>query len=417
MTPVVVLPHADPSIRLAVHGRPVLDLHQDAVARLTGPERRAALLAERPDDPLLRAANLVLSTSDIDQPAGLHAAGVLLLLGDPHDEWSVRLRLDDLELVHGSTESSADAVRAAEGLPFGPEIDVACEAVRDGGVLWLDRDQQLPAMIAMVRRLARAVDVAGPFADRHWLGLRRLLPPESCLVPLRAHWETADGVVWLNRIGSVWADEVRLDEETTGGCRAAILQVATADDTHVRTADGSWWPWPEFGSHVERLRADGTEVLVEFWCLAPGETAVSCVRTAEQLVGAGLPWRIVGARPFHLQPADADQWGANLVRSTEDLARSAAYERPEPNDTWPDVVTALRRAGRLAPHRTACGYLESGRTSSGLAPGVVPLEDVLVDLGTARVLRIDPRFARMLARGSEVPERARRPLAQAGVLR
>lgn len=445
---VVVLPHVDPSMRLVVGGCRVLNLHGVAVERLTGPERRSVLAAVVPSvhRTLLEAADVVLSSPDRDCPAEwLAAAGVVLLLGDPRREWSVRLRWDDLELVAGSTERSRDVVAAAGAQPFEDEVARACDEMRGrSAVVWVDRDQQLPAVVALARRLAGPMAVSGPFAARHWAVLRGLLPSGSELVPLAGTWTTRDPATgqelgWMVRPRGEhlhWVDEVAGQEltavdELPNGCRAAIVAIATADQRGVRTADGHRWEWADISAAVRRLCARGAEVLVELWCPAPGETAQSCLRSAEHLAAARVPWRIAGCRPFHLRP-DSIEWDVQVEPGLGDLARAASYPKADLTSTLPDIVAALRSAGRTAPHRTAAGYLECTVDARTLAPGVVVVtgpsgEDRLVDLGTARVLGIDSRIARRLrglspgtpvvdAFGSGVRDKILRLLDQAGVL-
>ena len=127
---------------------------------------------------LLRAAQSLSGREDVYGHTRLRALGAVLtaISGPPH---GVRLRLDDLELEEGTTERSADVLRAvgqlapyAEDLARVAERFTKAERVR----LWLERDQQLPATAWLARAcpLDVPLEVAGTFAAAHKTVLARM---------------------------------------------------------------------------------------------------------------------------------------------------------------------------------------------------------------------------------------------------
>lgn len=470
---VVVLPHADPSVRLVAPGRPdVHNLHQQAVARIVSAQDASAPAADDLRTVLHAAARATLARR-ADPVARLAASATMLALCDPRQQWSVRLRLDDLELVHGSTERGADVRRAVPHLPFDPELAAAVELARRDPIFWIDRDQQLPALAALGSRVDRPVRVAGGFAAEHWRVLRTWLPAGSRPVALDAYWETDDGGVpghpdgtagggaaavpvrWLSRPRVAggprrrWADEVtgeelRHPERLPEGCAAAILGIAGAGEQGIVTGDGSALGWETVAAGVQALTGGGVQVLVEQLLAAPGHTAESALATARCLVGGDLGWRVIGCRPFHLRPAtgrhgraESHNWGGRSIVARPardlDLPRSIDYGAADLATVVPEVVQCLRGRHRLAMQRVARFYLRDAGSGQSLAPGIVVRVTGgscwLVDLAAVRVMRLDPRIGRRLAAlGPGEPVRAAFPdadrvagsvaamLATAGVL-
>lgn len=436
---VVVLPHADPSVRLVAPGRSdVHNLHQRAVARIVGAQEVSAPAGGELRTILHAAARATLA-GRADPVARLAASATMLALCDPGQQWSVRLRLDDLELVEGSTERGADVRRAAADLPFGPELAAAVELAGHDPIFWIDRDQQLPALAALASRVDRPVRVAGGFALEHWRVLRTWLPAGSRPVALDAYWETdvggvpgrrgqtagaaAEPVRWLSRPRVAggprrrWADEITGEElghpeRLPEGCAAAVLGIAGADEQGIVTGDGSALDWETVAASVKALTGGGVRVLVEQLLAAPGHTADSAVATARCLAGGDLGWRVVGCRPFHLPPeagrrgrAGGLEWGGRRVAarpaSDRDLPRSIDYGAADLAPVVPEIVRYLRGRHRLAMQRVARFYLRDAGRGQSLAPGVVVHVSGggcwLVDLAAVRVMRLDPRIGRRLA--------------------
>ncbi|GIF05441.1 hypothetical protein [Actinoplanes siamensis] len=420
---VYVLPHADPTVCLVADGRRVHDLHVSAVERLGD----AVLRRWRDHDAGEPATRAVLAAAakvlaGFDPSARVAALGAAIALGDPGGTWPVRLWLDDLELVDGTTERPSDILRAAAGVPFTDEVaTVLAAATRERPVLWIDRDQQLPALAALAHRLRTPVSLAGGFAGAHWAVLRGWLPAGSDLVDVPVYWRlrTCGGgeARWLTRAaGQAWLDYVSADEVRAAGpasgCVAAILGVTAADATGVITAEGERLDWPALTAFAIALDRRGGRLLVEQMLGAPGETAQSTLGTADRLADADLPWRIAGSRPFHL-PAQRDGaapgWAGRPVTvlpGDAALARGPRFAQADLRAVQPDVTARLRRRGRLAPARVAGAYLRLARDTPAadgpaLAPGVVVVtidgECWLVDLAAVRTLRLDPRIGARLA--------------------
>jgi hypothetical protein len=415
---VVVLPHADPTVRLRAPGHSVRDLHRAAVERLV-----VAALDDpaEPGQEVLRAAAAQVWRSPSDDAARLAASATLLALADPGRRWSVRLRLDDLELGEGSTERSADIRRAADGLPFGPEIAEAARIARaPGATVWVDRDQQLPALARLGSELDRPIRVAGDFAGWHWPVIAAWLPPGSQHGRLPAYWETdpqpggqtdQGAVRWLSRPctddppGSRWADEIsgaqlRDPGALPPGCAAAIVGVTYADDLGIHTADGVALPWPAVRAGVRRLRAAGAQVLVEQLMGDAQRDRAGLLDTAASLAGSEVDWRIVGCRPF--ARSGNGTAGDSPRADGRDLRRGSGHPTVDPALPT-EVARILRGRARLAPQRLAFHYLHVDRPAEpALAPGARVLRHDgqwwLADLATVRVLRLDPRIGPHLAK-------------------
>ncbi|NMO18555.1 hypothetical protein HPC49_25980 [Pyxidicoccus fallax] len=127
---------------------------------------------------LLRAARGLSSREDLGVHTRLRAIGAVLtaLSGPPS---GVRLRLDDLELEDGTTERSADVLRAVgQPAPYTEDLARAAERFTEAERvrLWLERDQQLPAAAWLARACPPEVplEVAGPFATAHRKILARM---------------------------------------------------------------------------------------------------------------------------------------------------------------------------------------------------------------------------------------------------
>ncbi|MFD7660146.1 hypothetical protein ACFV4N_39725 [Actinosynnema sp. NPDC059797] len=430
MTSLVVLPHADPTLSIEAPGRRAVALHRQAVDRLTGGEARAALLGllREHDGPdavgriaLARATDEVLSGTPAATDRWI-AQNVVLTLAGAAASWQVRLRLDDLDLVTGSTESSADVLAAARAAgPFEPELAAAAAHVTDpDAVVHLGHDQQLPALVRLGLLTGAPLAVDGAFAERHWPVVADLLPPGSSLVPTGAvEYVAGTRTTWQRRVdGVTWAGPVSGPElsgsptRTPPGCAVGVVAVALADRDRVLLADGTALSPDAFRSAVAALHAGGARVVVEFWLGAPGVTEEQLIGTATWLAGQDLPWRIAGARPFHLPSTTRNpptRWaGADVaVPPTApglDLARSAPVVGVPPEHVLGAVTDALSARGRLFPARLAGAYLAPADEppaqpclSRGVRVVAVETGHLVVDLLRLRTFAIDSRIGARLA--------------------
>ncbi|MFB6614202.1 hypothetical protein ACFCV9_08300 [Streptomyces sp. NPDC056367] len=465
MTHLIVLPHGDPTLRYEAPGHRTAELHRAAVDRLTSAAQRqwlrgvlrteaeAAAGSGTGDLALLEAADRFLSepprAPDVDGtgvPDGaatsrLLAVDVVLTLAGPRAGWPVTLRLDDLELVHGTTQSTADVARAAAagGTPFVPELLQARALLDDGpAVLFVDRDQQLPALFALVAQgPARPLFLDGPFARRHWPVLRRHLPPGSGLRRTHA-LARAEGrpEAWLTRPDDgPWADQLTGAElaalaagaAAPAGCAAAVVTLAAATAEGVLTADGTALSAGQLASAVRQLAGAAVRVLAELWLGAPGVDETQLRATAAWLAAADLPWQVAGCRPFHLpgprRPgADGPDGPEHDRRQGEptwaghpapvrpappelDLPRGALLDGPTRTELLPELLAVLAARHTPVPGRVAGAYLAEPGTpepEDRLVPGatVVMLgaHTVLADLRTRRTYALDPRLGGRLAR-------------------
>lgn len=397
----ITLPHADPTVRLTAPGRRVVELHRAAIARLTGLAARRSLCATLAapsaasvaELALARAADRVL-TVPADPVSRLIAEDMTLTLRSRVVRWPVRLRLDDLQLTEGSTESGVEVDRVSRSpLPFDQELEQARALIeRDGdAVLWVERDQQLPGLFRLARTAGRALCLDGPFARRHRVALLRWLPRGSDLadtgtVPLiHAEFRPATGEsvegppggaaapgagpsgtdpaaapagpAWLRRdTGHRWVDQLSGAELAAAaghgpppGCAAAIVPIALAGPREVLTGDGTALTVAGLAMSVRALAGAGVPVLAEFWIGAPGTGTAELIASARWLAEApeaDLPWRVVGCRPFHLS-SPGESTGAT-ARPT--WARRPVAVLPPPRHA--DLVRAPRFAG-LAPAEIA----------------------------------------------------------------
>ncbi|MFG2751758.1 hypothetical protein [Streptomyces xanthophaeus] len=461
MTHLIVLPHGDPTLRYEAPGHRTAELHRAAVDRLTSaPQRQwlrevlhteaeAAAGSGTGDLALLEAADRFLSepprTPDADGTGGtggtggsgvadgtdgaatsrLLAVDVVLTLAGPRAGWPVTLRLDDLELVHGTTQSTADVARAAAagGEPFAPELRQARALLDDApAVLFVDRDQQVPSLFALAAQdPAQPLFLDGPFARRHWPVLRRHLPPGSDLRRTHA-LARAEGrqEAWLTRrADGPWADQLTGAELAAlaegaappARCAAAVVTLAAAADEHVLTADGTTLSARQLAAAVRELAGAGVRVLAELWLGAPGVDETQLRATAAWLAAADLPWRVAGCRPFHLPDRQGEPtWAGHPVpvRPTPpelDLPRGALLDGPTRAELLPELIAVLAARHTPVPGRVAGAYLAEPAVPGAedrLLPGatVVTLgaHTVLADLRTRRTYALDPRLGGRLSR-------------------
>lgn len=365
----------------------------------------------------------------------------------------MRLRLDDVELPGGTTQRSRDLPEDFEALDvlFGRGLSHSLErcAAADGVVrLRLDRDQQLPALVALVRRLEGRgqLQVTGAFAARHWEALARL--PGFSEVRLHRDAEPAPRVVGSPLFphaepGLRWVDDpYRLDiprERPWGGvvpfealaepqalvasgCRGVVVGFCELGVEAVG-ADGSLLGADALAAAVETLRAAGIRVIGEWWIGAPGIGAEALDRTLQLLESASPFDGLAGVRPFHWLAHRGDAtWGRAQVRAGDkpedrDLARYRFFEAP---GTLPSAAAAeklqelarrLARTWPLVPGRLAQAYAspptplpERGSricldpdcavVASPLSvDGKLGTHTYAVNLRTGLLLAVDPRLA------------------------
>ncbi|AGC46298.1 hypothetical protein MYSTI_05010 [Myxococcus stipitatus DSM 14675] len=345
--------------------------------------------------------------------AELRALGaVLTALSSPSH--GVRLRLDDVELETGTTERSADVERAATlSTPYAPEV--ATFAARVAGAervrLWLERDLQLPAAVALAQVCPAevALEVAGPFAETHRDALARMpsfqratfpehVPPLRWrVVPLEAE-PSREAIVWLSDArrleareaslleraraltgGARWAGHVSLNSLATpdvlveSGCHTAVVEFCAITPEHVVDIDHQRIPRALLHRGFERLQVAGVRVVAEWWVGAPGMDASVLDSTAAALEDETSSFfdALAGVRPFHLSVERLARnsevvrgWGVPGTPPVDrDLRRSVPIERPGTISAaqLQEVLTSL--AGRLSsraplsPGRVAGAFL------------------------------------------------------------
>ncbi|QSQ14808.1 hypothetical protein [Myxococcus landrumensis] len=417
----VLPPHRDVTRVLETPaGWQPLDLARNFVRRVFSAESLAAEAQAREGAPptpqsmrellLLRVAQGLRGRGAIAELRALGA--VLTALSSPSH--GVRLRLDDVELETGTTERSADVERAAS-LPTPYSHEVATFAARVAGAervrLWLERDLQLPAAVALARACPAevALEVAGPFARTHREVLARMpsfqratfpehVPSPRCrVVPLDAE-PGRDDVVWLpdgsrddeagaamvERVraftdGARWAGHVLLDALGTpdllvkSGCHTAVVEFCAITSDHVVDIDHQWIPRERLQRGFERLRAAGVGVVAEWWVGAPGMDASVLDSTLAALEDETSSFfdHLAGVRPFHFSVERmarnrdvAHRWGTpGSPPGDRDLCRSVPIERSGtiPASQLQEVLTSLsgRLSSRapLSPGRVAGAFL------------------------------------------------------------
>ncbi|XXF76936.1 hypothetical protein P2318_28355 [Myxococcaceae bacterium GXIMD 01537] len=402
MTLVVVPPCADATLEwVAAPGESVLDVSRAFVRRAVSPAlltREAdAWAADAPTPERLRAV-LQLRTAALLLVRGesvhgmLRAAGAALagLSGPPSP---VRIRLDDLELAEGSTESSADVLRAvgAGAAPYRAELDGAVERMREAGAarLVLDRDQQLPAALWLADAARVRLQVVGDFALAHVEALRRLpafaraefltdaaawrvagLPGfegEGARLPWRTD-ATHPPPAALEWGGSVTREELaRPDALVRAGCRVAVVGFCSLGED-VLDSEGHRWEREAYAGALAALRHAGVRVVAEWWVGAPGVDTPTHERTARELEHAALFDGLAGLRTFHWpRHRLGGSFGGMEVRviappSERDLARHPHFFAP--GTVGPEELPALTerlarqlmRTHSLCPGRVAQGY-------------------------------------------------------------
>jgi hypothetical protein len=400
---VIVPPHADFTLEWpAPEGFETVDAARFFVATALEPSglRRKAEALERQGVEgetaravlLLRAAAELMESGGGDVHRHLRACGAGLT-GLSAVSSPMRLRLDDVELPEGTTERSRDLpgdLDALDGL-YGHGLTHAlrhCGESVERVRLRLDRDQQVPAVVALVRRLEgrRGVEVTGAFAVRHWAALSRL--PGFSRVALHVDEDCAPIVAGSPLLPSAeprlrWVDDPYHLRIPSGGpwggvvpfgtlaepqaliatgCRVVVVTFCALGREAVG-ADGQVLHPEVLTAGVQALRAAGVWLVGEWWIGAPGIGEEALERTLQALEQAPPFDGFAGVRAFHW-PAHrgAEPWGGvhvtpGPVPADRDLARSRPFEAP---GTLP-AAQAVERLHALAQKLALKGPTLPGR--------------------------------------------------------
>jgi hypothetical protein len=408
----LVPPHGDSTLRLGDDED--LDLNAMFLAELMTQARDstpAPMSGDRAAALLRNAGAAALRDEHADRGHRLRGlAAILTGLASP--EHGVRLRLDDLELTDGSTQSSADVFRAgAAPAPYHAVLERAAElANRHRDItLVLERDQQLPAAVWLADHLGtagRALRVTGRFATSYWTTLRTLPPFTGAALdpaPRGLEWRVVDPFTaaalptlrWRERAADPappgpWAGRVALREIMAGAVTNAhtvILGLCTTPDCAVGRG-GTTAGWQDLAAALDPLRRAGVQVLAELWIGAPGidlELAPAALRAAQQIVG-----RVTGFRVFDWPVGWTEsRWDGQPVRlapTRYDLARHHILSDQAPAEQLIAMVTALARPlardGLLVPGRIAAAYLTPPPRLATQGPGLDP--DVVLGARSTR---------------------------------
>jgi len=442
-TPLIVLPLLDPTCEVVpLAGERVVDLNADFWRRMgdAGETRAAAAALDAPGASpqdglscLLAAAAADALTEPPGSPAflrGLGAAARARSAGDP----GLRVSVDDVHLVSGTTEASGDVVRAARvSTLLRPETGKALSllAAADGARLLVEADQQLPAVFTLLGGADRKrITLTGRFVAAHRDALRQVpgihparLTPGSRTVRPGGAWGTAQAfpVSWVARAADIpagwWAgwldasEAAGLTAEALERCRGLVISVAAAGSWS--SARGAAGTVTSLQDVVSALRGR-VPLAVEILAGAPGTGASEARRVAETAARDGI--RIAGCRPFRLPvgyPRAA--WGGVPVcpaRDREnDLARwtsvasdaeadAAAHEvlgwLSERHFLFPGrLAAALFQPDVISPVFGEYGWDTSVRhvSTAHAAPDTRGPGDFLVSLRTGRINRIPAALA------------------------
>jgi hypothetical protein len=401
---------------------------------------------------LLRAALALFERGSGEPHRPLRALGAALtaLSGPPS---VVRVRLDDIELEGGTTERSGDVLHVSSG-PAPYDEDLARAAERFAGAervrLWLEKDLQLPAAVALASACPTEVplEVAGPFAETHRRVLSALpafqrasFPQDVAPLGWRAVSleDGGESLGWVPEGASPpergpWAGHVALSALLSpevleaSGCRTAVVGFCAVGETDVLGSEGRRLPLETLGGAMERLRAAGIRVVAEWWVGAPGVDEAAHERTCAWLGERRLFDWVAGVRQFHWTRGRAGQdFAGGRVKflappEDRDLARSVPWEAPGSVSAGRQGALLTTLAGRLLQRAP----LSPGRVAWALAHPPAPsmpggsltrldgdcalvrlpatLEGVVkptwyaANLRTGGVLAVDARLAPLLAR-------------------
>lgn len=401
---VLVPPHGDITLAPEVPaGWTAVDIGRAFVQRTLQPDylRGLADTLKRAESPmsatelerllLLLAATVLLPAAG-DLHSYLRAAGAALrgLAGPEHN---ARLDLDDLHLAQGTTERLADVLHAAQGLaPYQPDLDAALEQCRGaaGVCIWLERDQQLPAALALAAALhpQQPLEIGGSYAQSHQAVLRQapalhrasftpaaltwrvVGPPGWPLNSSTLHWQSDADFAPAPWAGYVPLEALLKPERLVErGCRVAVVSFC-ALSPHYVGRDGVELPAADVDYGARRLRADGVRIVAEWWIGAPGIDAAALARTLQVAIERPFFDWLAGVRLFHwsLQQPPATHWGAVDVKLVapppeHDLARSRPFMAAA--TLLPDaagleataLALQLARQAPFSPGRVAAAYV------------------------------------------------------------
>lgn len=397
----------------------LIDLNAHFVHRLTTPEalRRLEERVPEQDAVFVRAAGSVLERARTGFGA-LRATGLALRFA-AEDDPALRLAGDDVELVDGSTESSAQVVAAAAATRlFDPEVELAGTAGQEIHLV-LETDQQLPAVVRIVAAVgARNVVLCGRFAAEH----RAALSYVEALRGVRfdewaPRWRLADGwarrpVTWVKRShdwtpGGEWAgwlaprDVLALPGEAWATCLGLTVTAARVRGTEVVDVHGETVDLRDFSPSIELLVG------------APGVSAEETRETALRLVSEG---RLAGLSPFRLPAGAPPVWAGTEL----DLVESAGHDLPR----WTrfagrtaelaELNAELASRTDLYPGRFAGCCLSREDEPGDWDPSAAVVDSSVVNLRTGRAFRVHPKLAPVLERLANGDENALTRLPEAG---
>lgn len=376
-----------------------------------------------------------------DDPVRKLRATGAILSGISSAPSRVRLRLDDLELAHGTTQSSADSLEAARGpLPFAAELESSLPlSEATTVVLWLERDQQVPAVLALAPRLPRTrLALAGPFAREHSEALRRIellrdVPVlDASLRPVAIGFpgNPLEPIAWRFAGAPIpaehWAGEVSPTELLERpACSVAVVAFCATDGETLLANEGSRVELPRLVEAASRLREHGARIMGEWWLGAPGVSEDAHRRTLDVLGNQNLFDFVGGLRLFHwARGRPTSQWPDAGVtfkdsESALDLGRYRDFEAPgtlrgPPLHALVDALAKeLRAMHPLVPGRVAQAYLApaESRVDRGnvqldpdaalvTSPMTLRAEkkptDYFVNLRTGAIAAIDGRLRAMI---------------------
>ncbi|GGM73519.1 hypothetical protein GCM10011609_06650 [Lentzea pudingi] len=441
MTPLIIPPLLDHTVDFRDGATGALDLNAHFLSRAardfpTGSDPLTALFAAA------SAQILVRPERGFAHLRALTFAVRAMGAADP----ALRTAADDVEIVGGTTESSADVrSAAARSTLFAPEVEHALETFPSGPVAVLvETDQQLPAAVALANRLGPLrVRLCGTFAHTHRTVLMEMLPGArvSPTAPpmgeVRGEWSGGEPVAWPRhprdwRPGRPWAAwwdasaASTISSQAAENCRGLVVTAARWEsDDRVTGADGA----------VTDLSALGVLPAVELLVGAPGVGAGEVSRTARALAAEG---RLAGLRPFRLGTGP-DHWEVTRLPAPtgHDLPRWSPFTAPatmtrdECDAVIRDLLLDTASLTELFPGRFAgCAVLRGAErsrwnssaavvTTDGTGPDGRGPGDFVVNLRSGSAFRLHPKLApvvRRLSRGDHavldrLPHRTRGKLS------
>ena len=457
---IIIPPYSDPTLSYeAPPGWQVYDLMHAFVERIlaeanTFPTGYDMSLPTSPSQETLNRQILLLAGRQLLAQAGhlhrwLRACGAIMS-GQPSSS-TVHLRIDDLEIVNGTTESSTDVLLAADKeAPYTPELLCACTDLAQAETLRLliDTDKQLPAAVWLAHAFAHHhnFEVSGHFALRYKSVLQRMPAFEHVrIVPMDKPYSqrvvsTLPGLskqLWWSTYGEVpktrhapWGGPVTLE---------ALLEPESLLESEIKVAVVTFTTlgetvldeWGQPFSHAElyhsamRLREQGVRIVAEWLIGAP---TINTEHIQESLISLDKPcffdW-LAGVRRFHW-PVSRQQtrWGKHVVElapldAHRDLARTRSFSAANTlsQEHLPHILNelalALMQRAPLSPGRVAGAYCIAPPDPPSGAPGTIRLEPdcalvqltyedhsqdkwFAVNLRLQKILAIDQRLARML---------------------